>query len=135
ETVSQPRFYASLLGIFAGVALLLASVGVYGVISYAVSLRNRELGIRVALGASSQRVVRLVLRQGLGLTIAGIALGAVAAAWLSRALRSMLFGVAGTDPITYLAVCTVLLAVATLASYLPARRAARVDPAVTLRAE
>ncbi|MDQ6885910.1 MAG: ABC transporter permease [Gemmatimonadota bacterium] len=135
ESLAQPRFYTLLLGAFAGIALLLAALGIYGVISYAVSQRTRELGIRIALGATRQRVVRLVVGQGLALTILGVILGAGAAIWLTRLIASLLFGVSASDPLTFVAVSVVLLGVAVLASWLPARRAARVDPVIAMRAE
>ena len=135
ESISQPRFYTMLLAAFGGLALLLAALGVYGVISYSVSQRTRELGIRIALGASHERVVRLVLGQGFALTIAGVALGLVGASWLTRLLSALLFGVRPTDAATFGAVAVVLLGIASLASYLPARRAARVDPVIAMRAE
>ena len=135
ESVSQPRFYMLLLAAFAGVALLLAAIGIYGVISYAVSLRTSELGIRIALGASRERVVRLVLGQGIWLTVAGVVVGLVAAFWLTRALSSLLFGVGAMDPVTFAVVPAGLVAIAVAASYLPARRAARVDPVIAMRAE
>ena len=135
ESVSQPRFYAILLAVFAGIALLLAALGIYGVISYVVSQRTRELGIRIALGASQRRVVRLVVGHGLWMTVGGIALGTVAAAWLTRVIKSMLFDVAAVDPVTFALVPLTLLAVAVFASWVPARRAAKVDPVVTMRAE
>jgi putative ABC transport system permease protein len=135
ESVSQPRFYMTLLGAFATLALLLAALGIYGVISYVVSQRTRELGIRIALGATRERVMRLVLNQGLALTIAGIAIGLAGSYWLARLISKLLFGVTPADPLTFGSVASVLLAVAWLASYLPARRAARVDPVVAMRAE
>ena len=135
ESIAQPRFYTMLLTAFGGLALLLAALGVYGVISYSVSQRTRELGIRIALGASHDRVVRLVLGQGVALTVTGVALGLVGAFWLSRLLNALLFGVRPTDAFTFGAVAVVLLGVASLASYLPARRAARVDPVIAMRAE
>ncbi|MFL5578252.1 MAG: ABC transporter permease [Gemmatimonadaceae bacterium] len=135
ESVSQPRFYTLLLAGFAAIALVLAAVGIYGVISYAVTLRTRELGIRVALGASSGQVVRMVLGQGFALTLAGVAVGLGAAFLLTRVIASLLFGVGALDPLTYGAVAGVLLGVAALASYVPARRAARVDPLLAMRAE
>ena len=135
ESVAQPRFYMILLSAFAAVALTLAAIGIYGVISYAVSLRTRELGIRIALGATSERVVRLVLGQGIWLTILGIAVGLGAAFWLTRVMASLLFGVAAADPLTFVAVPIVLVGIALLASYVPARRAARVDPVIAMRAE
>jgi ABC-type antimicrobial peptide transport system permease subunit len=134
-SVAQPRFYAILLAAFAGIALLLAALGIYGVISYVVSQRTRELGIRIALGASQRRVVRLVVGHGLWMTVSGIVLGTVAAAWLARVIKSLLFGVATVDPVTFALVPLTLLGVALLASWLPARRAATVDPVVTMRAE
>ena len=135
ESVAQPRFYTTLLTAFGTLALLLAALGVYGVISYTVSQRTRELGIRIALGASRERVVRLVLGQGLALTAGGVAIGLAGAVWLTRLLSALLFGVQPTDTITFGAVALVLLGIASLASYLPARRAARVDPVIAMRAE
>ena len=135
ESVAQPRFYMTLLIGFAGIALLLAALGIYGVISYTVSQRTRELGIRIALGATRQKVVGLVLGRGLVLTAVGVVVGLVAAFWLTRILASLLFGVGAVDPVTYAAVAVVLVGVAVLASWLPARRAARVDPVIAMRAE
>jgi predicted permease len=133
ESVSQPRFYTMLLGGFAAIALLLAAVGIYGVISYVVSLRTRELGIRLALGATRGRILSLVLGRGIALTVGGVAVGLAAAFWLTRVITSLLFGVSALDPLTYAAVAVVLLGVAVLASYVPARRAARVDPVLAMR--
>jgi len=135
SSVDQPRFYAALLGAFAGLALFLAAVGIYGVISYSVSQRTRELGIRLALGATARAVLRLVLQQGLLLAGAGIALGLVASVALTRVLRSLLFGIGALDPLTLASVCGLLAAAAVLACWLPARRAARVDPLVAMKAE
>ncbi|HEY2375658.1 MAG TPA: ABC transporter permease [Gemmatimonadaceae bacterium] len=135
DSVAQPRFYAILLGSFAGIALLIAALGIYGVISYAVSQRTRELGIRIALGAQSERVVRLVIGQGLTLTLFGILIGIAGAFVLTRLIATMLFGVAPADPLTFVGVATVFVLVACLASYLPARRAAGVDPIIAMRAE
>ena len=135
DSVAQPRFYMMLLAGFAGVALLLAALGIYGVISYTVSQRTRELGIRIALGATRQKVVGLVLGRGLVLTVVGVTVGLVAAFWLTRILASMLFGVESMDPLTYASVAIVLVGVAALASWVPARRAARVDPVIAMRAE
>jgi predicted permease len=135
ESVAQPRFYAILLGSFAVIALIIAALGIYGVISYAVSQRTRELGIRIALGAQHDRVVRLVIGQGLTLTLLGIVIGVVGAYALTRLLASLLFGVAAADPLTFTAVALVFVAVACVASYLPARRAAAVDPIIAMRAE
>jgi predicted permease len=135
DSVSRQRFLSLLLGIFAGVALLLAMIGTYGVLSYLVTERRREIGIRVALGASAAGIVRLVLRQGLTITVAGIALGLVGALTLARVTQSLLFGVSPTDPLTYFAVGGVILAVALIACMVPAQRAMRVDPLVAIRNE
>ena len=135
ESVAQPRFYMMLLSAFAALALLLAAIGIYGVISYSVSQRTRELGIRIALGASQDRVVRLVLGQGMGLTLIGICGGLVGSYWLVHLLAAMLFGIGATDALTFGTVAIVLLGVAALATYLPARRAARVDPVIAMRAD
>lgn len=135
ESVAQPRFYMILLGAFAGLALLLAAIGIYGVISYTVSQRTRELGIRIALGATHDRVVRLVVGQGFMLTVTGVFIGLVGAFWLTHLLSALLFGVAATDVLTFGLVAVTLLAVAAVASYLPARRAARVDPVIAMRSE
>ena len=131
----EPRFWLQLLGLFSGVALLLATIGLYGVISYSVTQRTHEFGIRMALGAEQSNVLRAVLGDGLRLSLIGIAIGLVAAHGLTRVIESQLYGVAPTDPVTFTAVAAVLLAVALLASYLPARRATRVDPMQALRYE
>jgi putative ABC transport system permease protein len=133
--VSQPRFYTLLLSGFAAVALLLSGLGIYGVISYAASQRMREFGLRVALGATPRDVSRLVVRRGLTLTIAGIGGGVVVALLATRALQGLLFDVQALDAMTFVSVGVVLAAVATLASWLPARRAARVDPVIAMRAD
>jgi putative ABC transport system permease protein len=135
ESVFMRRFPLLLVGVFAVTALALAVVGTYGVISYAVSQRLRELGIRVALGASTSSVVSLVARHAARLAGVGIALGVVAALALSRFAASLLFQVTPGDPTTYVLAALVLSAVAAVAAALPARRAARVDPVVTLREE
>lgn len=128
-------FSVSLLAIFAAVALILGAIGIYGVMSYAVTQRTREMGVRLALGAESRDVVRLVVRRGVRLTLLGVAVG-LAGAWFSTGwISSQLFGVEATDPATYLAVVTLLGSISLLASYLPARRAARTDPVEALRAE
>jgi putative ABC transport system permease protein len=123
-----------LLGLFAGLALLLATVGIYGVIGYAVSRRTNEIGLRMALGAEVTDIFRMVLRQAFVLTLAGIAVGVSGAASLTRLLTSLLFEVPPTDPLTFASVAVGLMGVALLASYLPAWRATRVDPTVALRA-
>ena len=135
ENVAAPRFRTLLLGIFAGLAVCLAMAGVYGVMSYVVGQRSNELGLRMALGASPGDVFRLVLRQALILAGMGIAIGLVGAFAVTQLLRSMLFGVKATDPATYAGVIALLGGVALVASYIPARRAARVDPIVALRDE
>jgi predicted permease len=135
SSIAQPRFYMTLLTGFAALALLLAALGIYGVISYAVTQRTRELGIRIALGATQERVVRLVLAQGLALTVGGIVAGLIGAFWLVHLLAALLYGVGATDATTFGIVATMLLVVAGVASYLPARRAARVDPVIAMRAE
>jgi predicted permease len=135
RSIATPRFYAQLLAFFAASALLLAALGVFGVLSYAVSRRSREIGVRVALGARPGDVLRMVLGQALRLAALGLLLGAVAAAALSRALVSLLFELSPTDPATFAAVALVLAGAALLAATLPARRAARLDPLQALRSE
>ena len=135
KSISQPRFYMTLLAIFAGVALVLAAIGIFGVLSYAVSQRTREIGIRMALGARESSVIGLVVWRAMGLVAVGVAAGLVGAAVVSHTLTKMLFGVTPTDPVTFVSVSALLGLVALLASYWPARRAARVDPIVALRAE
>lgn len=135
ESVAQPRFYMTLLSAFAGLALLLAALGIYGVIAYSVSQRMRELGIRIALGATQERVVSLVLGQGLALTFVGVGVGLIGAYGLVKLLESLLFGISATDAATFGGVAAMLVAVASLASYVPARRAAKVDPVVAMRAD
>jgi putative ABC transport system permease protein len=132
---SRPRFLTLLLTLFAGVALVLAAVGIYGVIAYSVAQRTKEFGVRMALGAQRLDVLRIVLGQGLRLTLIGLVLGLFGAILLTRFLTTLLFGVNPTDPLTFLAVSAVLGAVAFLASYVPARRATRVHPMVALRYE
>jgi putative ABC transport system permease protein len=124
-----------MLGIAAGVALLIAVVGIYGVIAYAAAQRTREIGLRMALGAQVGQVRAMFLRQGLSLTAIGITLGIGVALAVARVVSSLLFGVSPTDPMTYAAVSGTLIAVALVATYLPARRASRVDPIVALRAD
>src|SRR5262249_8979789 len=132
RSISRQRFYMLLLTIFAAVALVLAAVGIFGVLSYAVSLRTREIGIRIALGAHGRSVMALVVRQAMLLVVCGVVVGLAFGLLLSQTMAKMLFDVAPTDPATYAAVSAVLAAVALVASYLPARRATRVDPIVAL---
>jgi predicted permease len=133
EAIAKPRFYLILLSIFSGVALILATIGTYGLISYGVSQRSRELGIRMALGANRGDVLKLIVGQGLVLTLAGLAVGLVAAFSGTRVLAGLLYGVSASDPVTYALVLLALGGVSILASYIPARRATRVDPAIVLR--
>ena len=134
-STAQPRFYLFLLGTFAAVALILAAVGIYGVMSYSVSRRTHEIGIRMALGANEGVVLKLVTGQGMTLALVGAAAGLAGALLLSGSMSSLLYGIAPTDPLTLVAVSLLLVAVATLATYIPARRATRVDPIVALRYE
>ncbi len=131
---TQARLSATLLALFAGIALALAVIGIYGVMSFAVSQRAREIGIRMALGADRSSVLRLVIGEGLGLALAGAAVGVALALGLSRLISTMLFGVRPSDPLSYAAIVVLLIGAATLASWLPARRASRVDPTEALRA-
>jgi putative ABC transport system permease protein len=133
ESLGDSRFRVMLLGIFAGVSLLLSAIGIYGVISYSVTQRTREIGIRTALGASGGQIIRLVLRHAVLMASAGIVAGLVLAAAGARLLSGFLFGVSARDPLTFAAVPIVLLAVAAIACVIPARRAARVDPLTVLR--
>jgi len=129
------RYPALLIGAFALVALMVATIGIYGIISYSVTQRTHELAIRIALGAARRDIFKLVVGQGLGLTLIGIGAGLAGASVLTRFLSSMLFGVNAIDLLTFAEVSSVLLAVAAIACYLPARRATRVDPMVALRGE
>ena len=134
-TMTQPRFQAILLAGFAAIALLLATIGIYGVTSHAVSQRTQEVGIRMAMGAARSDVLRLILYQHLRPALVGLALGLLGAVLLSQSLRSLLYGVSTLDPATFALVALVLMAVAAGACWIPARRATRVDPLVALRTE
>jgi putative ABC transport system permease protein len=134
-SLARQRFSTLMLGAFAAFALLLAVVGVYGVMSHLVSQGAHDIGVRMALGAQRQGILLMVLRQGMGLTLAGSILGLLGAAALTRVMATLLFGVSTTDAVTFSTVPLILLATAMLASYIPARRATRVDPVVALRDE
>jgi predicted permease len=135
RSIGQKRFTMTLLAAFAGIALLLASVGIYGVLSYLVGQRTQEIGVRMALGAQRLHVLRMILGDGARMTLTGIGIGLLIALLLTRLMASMLFGVKPTDPLTFSAVALLLCAIAMLACYVPARRAMRVDPMIALRRE
>jgi putative ABC transport system permease protein len=135
KSVSEPRFNMILLAVFAGLALALASIGIYGVMAYSVAERTREIGIRMAMGAQAQDVLKLVLKQGAAVTLMGIGLGLVAALAVTRVISSFLFGVSATDPITFAGIALLLGVVALVACYIPARRATKIDPMIALRYE
>jgi putative ABC transport system permease protein len=133
ESASQQRFRTLLLGIFAGIALLLAAVGIYGVVAYSVTQRTHEIGIRMSLGAQRGNIRRMIVMRGMGLALIGVAIGWLAAVPLARVTSSFLFGVSATDPFTFVGISLLIAGVTFLASYIPARRAAKVDPLVALR--
>jgi putative ABC transport system permease protein len=135
NSIAAPRFYAAALGTFAGVALVLAAIGIYGLLAYSVAQRTREIGVRVALGAPRAGILALVLGQGAVLAGFGVAAGLAGAFASTRYLSSLLFGITPLDPATFAAVALVFAGVALLASYVPARRATSVDPLVALRSE
>ena len=135
EALAAERFAAVALGTFAGLGLLLAGLGVYGVMAYSVAQRRREIGIRLALGSTTPKVMRFIIGQGLALAAVGLVLGTAAALVLARALPALIAGIGSADPVVYAAVVPVLLTVALLACYLPARLATRVNPVETLAAD
>lgn len=135
ESLARRRFSMLMLGLFAALALLLATVGIYGVMSYLVAQNVREIGIRMALGSTRRGILGLVLRQGMRLTLAGVGIGLLGAFAITRLMSSLLFGVGAMDPLTFGAIATLLSAVALMATYVPAQRAARVDPMISLRCE
>jgi len=135
ESVARAQFYTVLLTVFAGLATVLAAVGIFGVMNYSLSLRTREIGLRMALGAQQRQVRLLILKQGLLLTVIGAAIGVAGALALTRLMSSLLFGVGAADPITFGVIVPLLMIVSLIACYLPARRATRIDPLIALRSE
>ncbi len=135
SSIATRRFYMQLLVAFAALAFILAAVGIYGIVSYSVAQRTREIGIRVALGAQNRDVLGLLLKEALGLTLVGVALGLMGAFAATRVLTSLLFEVKPTDPATFICLSLLLTLVALLAGYFPAQRATKVDPLVALRYE
>ncbi len=135
DSVGTRRITLVLLGLFSALALVLAAIGIYGVISYSVAQRTHEIGIRMALGAQHKDVLRMILRQGVKIAVAGVAIGVVVSLGLTQLMSSLLFSVSAADPLTFAAVAILLVLVAMLACYIPARRALRVDPMVALRYE
>jgi len=135
ESISKRKFFMLLLMIFAALALTLAAIGIYGVMSYVASQRTHEIGIRMALGAQGKDVLRLIIGNGMSLALIGVALGLVAAFALTRVMAGILFGVTTTDALTYISVSAGLIVVALLACYVPARRATKIEPLVALRYE
>jgi ABC-type antimicrobial peptide transport system permease subunit len=135
EVTSRSRFIAQLLGLFAGLALLLSAIGIYGVMAYNVSMRSREMGIRIALGAQARDVLGMVMRDGLVVIVAGLAIGLGAAWAATRVLRSQLYDISAADPMTFIVAALVLACIACFACYFPARRGTKVDPITALREE
>ena len=135
DAAAQPQFRTVLSASLAALALVIAAIGLYGVVAYAVSQRAKEIGIRLALGATSRDVLRMVVADGLTIAVTGIVIGTAAAFALTRVLAELLYGIAPTDPVSFLFSAISLLALTLLASYIPARRAARIDPIHALRAE
>jgi ABC-type antimicrobial peptide transport system permease subunit len=135
NSIAPQRFNALMLAVFASFAVLLATIGIYGVVAFAAQQRAHEMGIRLAVGAQPGDVLRLVVGQGFRLGLVGVGIGVVGALAMARIVAGMLYNTGGADPLTFLVVSVIFLAIATLASYFPARRAARVDPMVALRCE
>jgi ABC-type antimicrobial peptide transport system permease subunit len=135
RSLARPRFNALLLSIFAGTALVLTAIGIYGVLAYSVAQRTNEIGIRMALGAAQSNIFRLIVGQAMTLVAISVIIGLVGAFAATRLLNSMLYGVGASDPATFVAIVLLIAAVAFVAAWLPARRASRVDPVVALRAE
>jgi putative ABC transport system permease protein len=135
ESIAPERFILALVGSFAAIALVLATVGIYGLLSYSVALRTPEIGVRMALGAQASDVRKLVMRQGLSLALAGVAIGLAGAFALTRVMRTLLFQVSPTDPLSFALIAVLLALVALMACWIPARRATKVDPMVALRSE
>jgi len=135
HSIASRRFQALLFGIFATVALVIAAVGIYGVLSYATSQRSHEIGVRIALGAQPLDVLMMILRQGIVVTLTGLAVGLAASLALTRVMKGLLFNVSATDPATFATIALLLAVVALSACYIPARRATKVDPNVALRHE
>lgn len=135
DSLASRRFTRLLLGVFAGLALVLAAVGIYGVVSYTVTQARHDIGVRMALGADSRRVLGMVIGDAMKTALIGITIGAMVAFGVTQAMKSLLFGVRATDPLTFAAVAAVLVGVTVLASYVPARRATKIDPMIALRVE
>jgi ABC-type antimicrobial peptide transport system permease subunit len=133
NSIAAPRFYAMMLGIFGGIAVILAAIGIYGIMAYTVSQRTAELGIRMALGARRGDVLALVLRQGLLLSGIGISIGVAGALLTTRYLQALLYGLSSLDPVTFIVMILLFVVVSAFAAYVPAKRALRVDPLIAIR--